>query len=146
MCLFFCNSVIALCQAEMLGARLEVEGKGTLSLNAQLCYICAGNLNKLIECWTVTEKTDTPTKLQQLVELVMLLIKAVEQQGRTVEMSGKLAEVLSHYAAVLASQGNLTAALTYLQNSESVSNLVMIIYCNIKIIDKKLKVFIFTKM
>lgn len=123
-----------------------MEGKGTLSLNAQLCYICAGNLNKLIECWTVTEKTDTPTKLQQLVELVMLLIKAVEQQGRTVEMSGKLAEVLSHYAAVLASQGNLTAALTYLQNSESVSNLVMIIYCNIKIIDKKLKVFIFTKM
>ena len=94
MCLFFCNSVIALFQAEMLGARLEVEGKGTLSLNAQLCYICAGNLNKLIECWTATEKTDTPTKLQQLVELVMLLIKAVEQQGRTVEMSGKLAEVL----------------------------------------------------
>ena len=123
-----------------------MEGKGTLSLNAQLCYICAGNLNKLIECWTATEKTDTPTKLQQLVELVMLLIKAVEQQGRTVEMSGKLAEVLSHYAAVLASQGNLTAALTYLQNSESVSNLVMIIYRNIKIIDKKLKVFIFTKM
>lgn len=104
---------------EMLGARLERESKGALSLNAQLCYICAGNLNKLIECWTATEKTDTPAKLQRLVEMVMLLIKAVEQQGRTVEMSGKVAEVLSHYAAVLASQGNLTAALTYLQNSEN---------------------------
>jgi protein transport protein SEC31 len=64
----------------------------------------------------------TPVKLQHLVELVMLLIKAVEQQGRTVEISGKLAEVLSRYAAVLASQGNLTAALTYLRNSHDVSS------------------------
>jgi protein transport protein SEC31 len=130
----------------MLGARLEIEGKGTLSLNAQLCYICAGNLNKLIECWTETEKTDSPAKLQSLVELVMLLIKAVEQQGRTVEMSGKLAEVLSRYAAVLASQGNLTAALTYLQNSENVSNLVIITYHNIKIISEKLKLFAVTNV
>ena len=123
--------LFSLCQAEMLGARLELESKGALSLNAQLCYICAGNLNKLIECWTATEKIDTPAKLQHLVELVMLLIKAVEQQGRTVEMSGKLAEVLSCYAGVLASQGNLTSALTYLQNSENVSNLVMVIYHDI---------------
>jgi protein transport protein SEC31 len=107
----------------LLGARLEAEGKGTLSLNAQLCYICAGNLNKLVESWSATENTDTPAKLQDLVELVVLLRKAVEQQGRTVEVSGKLAEVLSHYAALLASQGNLTAALTYLQNSEDVSSL-----------------------
>jgi protein transport protein SEC31 len=95
-------------------------------VDAQLCYICAGNLNKLVESWIATERTDTPAKLQHLVELVMLLIKAVEQQGRTVEMSGKLAEVLSRYAAVLASQGNLTAALTYLQNSEDVSSPVAI--------------------
>ncbi|XP_021915542.1 protein transport protein Sec31A isoform X3 [Zootermopsis nevadensis] len=106
----------ALC--ELLGERLEAEGKGTLSLNAQLCYICAGNLNKLVESWTAAEKIDTPAKLQDLVELVVLLRKTVEQQGRTVEVSGKLAEVLSHYAAVLASQGNTTTALTYLQNSE----------------------------
>jgi protein transport protein SEC31 len=75
-----------------------------------------------VESWTATERTDTPVKLQQLVELVMLLIKAVEQQGRAVQISGKLAEVLSHYAAVLASQGNLTAALTYLQDSGDVSS------------------------
>ncbi|KAJ9593994.1 hypothetical protein L9F63_014589, partial [Diploptera punctata] len=85
---------------EQLGSRLEAEGKGPLSVNAQLCYICAGNLNRL------------------LVELVMLLRKAVEQQGRTVDVSGKLADLLSRYAALLASQGNLTAALTYLQNSQ----------------------------
>ncbi|XP_069705559.1 protein transport protein Sec31A isoform X3 [Periplaneta americana] len=103
---------------EQLGARLEVEGKSPLSLNAQLCYICAGNLNRLVESWTQAEKPDTPAKLQHLVELTMLLRKAVEQQGRTVEVSGKLAELLSHYAAMLASQGNLTAALTYLRNSE----------------------------
>lgn len=114
--------IILLCCAELLGARLEVEGKGSLSVNAQLCYICAGNLNKLVESWLATERTDTPVKLQHLVELVMLLIKAVEQQGRTVEISGKLAEVLSRYAAVLASQGNLTAALTYLRNSHDVSS------------------------
>jgi protein transport protein SEC31 len=135
------HSVIlfSLCRAEMLGARLEHESKGALSLNAQLCYICAGNLNKLIECWTAAEKTDTPAKLQHLVELVMLLIKAVEQQGRRVEMSGKVAEVLSHYAAVLASQGNLTAALTYLQNSENVSNLVMVIIITLKLSVKNCK-------
>lgn len=115
--------LISLCRAEQLGARLEVEGKGSLSLNAQLCYICAGNLNKLVESWTAADKTDTPAKMQHLVELVMLLRKAVEQQGRTVEVSGKLAELLSCYAAMLASQGHLTAALTYLQNSENVSSL-----------------------
>jgi protein transport protein SEC31 len=118
------RSEIRFCCAELLGARLEAEGKGALSLNAQLCYICAGNLNRLVESWTATERTDTPIKLQQLVELVMLLIKAVEQQGRAVQISGKLAEVLSHYAAVLASQGNLTEALMYLQDSGDVSNAV----------------------
>ncbi|PSN56122.1 Protein transport protein Sec31A [Blattella germanica] len=102
---------------ELLGSRLEVEGKGPLSLNAQLCYICAGNLNKLVESWTRAEHLDSPSKVQQLVELAMLLRKAVEQQGRTVEVSGKLADLLSRYASMLASQGNLTAALTYLQNS-----------------------------
>jgi hypothetical protein len=75
-----------------------------------------------VESWTATEETDNPIKLQQLVEVVMLLIKAVEQQGRTVKVSGKLAEVLSQYAAALASQGKLTSALTYLRNSDDVSN------------------------
>ena len=68
-----------------------------------------------------SEKLDSPVKLQKLVELTMLLRKAVEQQGRTVDVSGKLADLLSRYAALLASQGNLTAALTYLQNSQDVS-------------------------
>jgi protein transport protein SEC31 len=127
---FTLHFVISLCYAELLGARLEAEGKGDLSLNSQLCYICAGNLNELVESWTASEKTNTSAKLQDLVELVVLLRKAVEQQGRTVEVSGKLAEVLSHYAALLASQGHLTAALTYLQNSEDVRKIVIINYYN----------------
>ncbi|XP_066994333.2 protein transport protein Sec31A isoform X2 [Anabrus simplex] len=113
----------ALC--EQLGLRLEMEGKGMEKLSAQLCYICAGNLGKLVENWTTVMKPDSPNKLQDLVELVMVLRKAAERQGRTVEMSGHLANLLSQYAAILAAQGNLNAALTYLgdSNEEQIASL-----------------------
>lgn len=54
--------------------------------------------------------------LQDLVEVVMSLKFAVEQnQGYPVEMSsGPLTDKLSQYASLLASQGALAAASTYL--------------------------------
>ncbi|CAG2061706.1 unnamed protein product, partial [Timema podura] len=103
---------------EQLGDRLESEANGPLALNAHLCYICAGNLNRVVESWTGTFKPNTPAKLQELVELVMILQKAVEQQGRVVQVTGKLAELLSRYASILAAQGSLETALTYLGNSQ----------------------------
>nr|CAD7423569.1 unnamed protein product [Timema monikensis] len=106
---------------EQLGDRLESEANGPLALNAHLCYICAGNLNRIVESWTDTFKPNTPAKLQELVELVMILQKAVEQQGRAVQVTGKLAELLSRYASILAAQGSLETALTYLGNSQDVS-------------------------
>ena len=36
----------------MLGSRLETDDKG-LREKALLCYICAGNVNKLVDCWLV---------------------------------------------------------------------------------------------
>lgn len=103
---------------ETLGSRIETEGKGSQQLNAQLCYICAGNLNKLIDNWNSTEKPTSLNKLQDFVELVMILQKAAEIQGHPVTISGSLAEFLSRYAAILASQGNLTDALVYLGNAQ----------------------------
>nr|CAD7198534.1 unnamed protein product [Timema douglasi] len=118
---------------EQLGDRLESEANGPLALNAHLCYICAGNLNRVVESWTDTFKPNTPAKLQELVELVMILQKAVEQQGRPVQVTGKLAELLSRYASLLAAQGSLETALTYLGNSqdEEVCMLRERLYCNL---------------
>ena len=36
--------------SDLLGSRLESEGDETLAANACLCYICAGNLEKLVSC------------------------------------------------------------------------------------------------
>jgi len=57
--------------------------------------------------------------LQDLVEVVMSLKFAVEQNlGYSVEMSpGPLTDKLSQYASLLASQGALMAASTYLVTS-----------------------------
>lgn len=48
----------------------------------------------------------------------MFLQKSIERQGRFVEVSGSLAELLSYYSSLLASQGNLVTALNYLGNSQ----------------------------
>lgn len=47
----------------------------------------------------------------------MLLQKALEMQGRATTVSGKLADLLSQYASLLAAQGSLNSALTYVGNS-----------------------------
>lgn len=66
------------------------------------------------------EKTSQPTTkdLQDLIEVVVLFQKALELQGKNVNVSGKLADILSQYASLLAAQGGLSSALTYLGPSE----------------------------
>lgn len=97
--------------ADMLGDRLASCDDPTLKEEAQICYICSGNLNKMIESSNVD--------IQEVVELVMIMQKALEMQGiRDIQIEGKIANVLSHYAEMLASEGDLDAALNYLGNSQ----------------------------
>lgn len=72
-----------------MGERLETESKTNISLqhDAQLCFICAGSFNKLVASWSADVSTGNPKKLQELVELVTFMQKAIEQQGRSVEVS-----------------------------------------------------------
>ncbi|XP_025110625.1 LOW QUALITY PROTEIN: protein transport protein Sec31A-like [Pomacea canaliculata] len=104
-----------------LAARLETERNGDLALYASLCYICSGNLEKLVENWVQnTENSNSPLALQDLVEKVMILKKAVEaSRGQTAECGDALSERLSMYAGMLASQGNLATAAVYLGNSSN---------------------------
>ncbi|CAH0563613.1 unnamed protein product [Brassicogethes aeneus] len=113
------EDLVKLC--EQMGNRLEQE---SLPNEAQLCYICAGSFEKLVSSWTEGGKQSTQ-ELQDLVELVTFLQKAVERQGRKVKVSGGLADLLSRYASLLASQGELDTAVAYLGTStdEKISNL-----------------------
>lgn len=71
-----------------MGNRLEEEGKlnPKLAQDAQLCYICAGNFEKLVDSWSGSVKKSS-NDLQELVELVAFLQKAVERRGKSVEVS-----------------------------------------------------------
>lgn len=101
--------------SEQLGNRLEQGGQ---SKSAQLCYICAGSFEQLVNSWSDTTSLSSEN-LQELVELVAFLQKAVERQGRYVEVTGNLAELLVQYSSILAAQGRLSTALNYLGNSQA---------------------------
>ncbi|XP_024873315.1 protein transport protein Sec31A isoform X1 [Temnothorax curvispinosus] len=100
----------ALC--DMLGDRLVLCENPVLKKQAQICYICSGNLNKLIEV--------SDADIQEVVELIVIMQKALElHQGiREVPIEDKIATVLSQYAEMLAAEGDLEAALNYLGNSQ----------------------------
>ncbi|XP_058457782.1 protein transport protein Sec31A isoform X2 [Malaya genurostris] len=119
---------------DRLGERLQMEAGGDVDMarNAILCYICAGNTDRLVEAWNLQKPNRSgnepvngePDKnnnsnrdLQELIEVAMLLQKALEKQGRVTNVTGKLAELLSQYASLLAAQGSLNSALTFLGNS-----------------------------
>lgn len=95
----------------MLGDRLASCENPALKKQAQICYICSGNLNKLIEV--------SNADIQEMVELVVIMQKALELQGiREIHMQDRIASVLSQYAEMLAAEGDLEAALNYLGNSQ----------------------------
>ncbi|XP_077974070.1 protein transport protein Sec31A-like isoform X2 [Styela clava] len=107
----------ALC--DELGERLEANPEQ--KIHACLCYVCSGNVERLVRCWdSVAQVKDTekatPEALQDLIEKVMVLRKAVEGMvGLGIGQAA--AEKLSSYASILASQGKLEAALGYLPDS-----------------------------
>lgn len=102
----------------MLGDRLTTCENLALRKQAQICYICSGNLNKLIEV--------SDADIQEVVELVVIMQKALETQGiQEIEIEDKVATVLSQYAEMLATEGSLETALNYLGNSQE-QNIVML--------------------
>lgn len=113
---------------EQLGERLQCESGNSVDAiqNAILCYMCAGNAERLTESWLAarskapdTDAAMSTKELQDLIEVVVLFQKALELQGRNVNASGKLAELLAQYAGLLAAQGALSSALTYLGPSDA---------------------------
>ncbi|XP_056386502.1 protein transport protein Sec31B isoform X4 [Hyla sarda] len=110
-----------LCDA--LGNRLESEGEGKMSSQACLCFISSGNVDRLTECWVKSHETSSPLALQDLVEKVMVLRKSIELlQGSDLPLKGPvLADKVAQYASLLASQGNLTAAMSYLPSDSEES-------------------------
>lgn len=104
---------------DMLGSRLELEGDAALSNDACLCYISSGNVERLVECWVKNHETSSPLALQDLIEKVMVLSRSIEMLRGTAEPAPGpvLAEQITQYASLLASQGCLAAAMNYLPNS-----------------------------
>uniref|UniRef100_A0A286Y5U1 Protein transport protein Sec31A n=1 Tax=Cavia porcellus TaxID=10141 RepID=A0A286Y5U1_CAVPO len=113
---------------DLLGTRLESEGDSILQTQACLCYICAGNVEKLVACWTKAQDGSSPLSLQDLIEKVVILRKAV-QLTQTVDTSTVgvlLAEKMSQYANLLAAQGSIAAALAFLPDNTNQPNIVQL--------------------
>ncbi|XP_058267465.1 protein transport protein Sec31A isoform X9 [Hemibagrus wyckioides] len=100
----------------LLGSRLEAAEESALQVQACLCYICAGSVEQLVSCWSKAQDSSSPLSLQDLVEKVVILRQAVEktQGGVAPAVGALLAEKMSQYASLLASQGSLQTAMSYL--------------------------------
>ncbi|XP_036451801.1 protein transport protein Sec31A isoform X8 [Colossoma macropomum] len=108
----------------LLGTRLEAAEDLPLQAQACLCYICAGSMEQLVSCWSKAQDSSSPLSLQDLVEKVVVLRQAVEkaQGGVAPAVGAMLAEKMSQYASLLASQGSLQTAISYLPtNTEQVA-------------------------
>ncbi|XP_053452230.1 protein transport protein Sec31A isoform X20 [Nycticebus coucang] len=116
----------ALC--DLLGTRLESEGDSLLRSQACLCYICAGNVEKLVACWTKAQDGSHPLSLQDLIEKVVILRKAVQltQASDANAVGVLLAEKMSQYASLLAAQGSIAAALAFLPDNTNQPNIMQL--------------------
>ncbi|XP_065592723.1 protein transport protein Sec31A isoform X2 [Cyrtonyx montezumae] len=116
----------ALC--DLLGNRLESEGDSLLQTQACLCYICAGNVEKLVACWSKVQDGNSPLSLQDLIEKVVILRKAVQltQAVDPNAVGALLAEKMSQYANLLAAQGSIASALTFLPANTDQPNIVLL--------------------
>lgn len=62
-----CFGVIDRCVcvcSDTLGARLDAEGSEKHRLQACLCFICSGNIERLVECWTSQRDCSSPLALE----------------------------------------------------------------------------------
>ncbi|XP_069011475.1 protein transport protein Sec31A isoform X1 [Embiotoca jacksoni] len=113
---------------DTLGGRLEREGTEKRCLQACLCYICSGNIEKLVECWALHRDCCSPLGLEDLVEKVMMLRKSIERlrNSEVAVQSPILAEKLTCYAGILAAEGSLTTAMTYLPENSDQPGIMML--------------------
>lgn len=102
---------------EKLGNRLAASDN--LSKYAQLCYICSGNVEALIH-----NKKDIRTvdKLQECVEMAMLLHRSMLSSESHLEVGKQFGELLVKYSETLVSQGDLEGALSFLEFTNEVVN------------------------
>merc|ERR1719186_1734665 len=102
--------------AGRLADRLSAAG-GDNGVSGLLCYMVAGDLEKLVTSWLgMMGDVGTPASLQELVEVVVLARAAVQSRGLASASlpGGQLSAALAQYASLLAGQGSLATALTYL--------------------------------
>lgn len=105
---------------EKLGNRLAASDDLSLSQYAQLCYICSGNVEALID-----NKKDIKTveTLQECVEMAMMLHQSKLSSKSNLEVGQKMSELLVMYSETLISQGDLEGALRYLEFTNKVINI-----------------------
>ena len=100
-----------------LADRLSATG-GDNVVNGLVCYIVAGDVEKVVTSWLgVMDDVDSPASLQELVEVLVLVRGAGQARGiaNSNLPGGHLSEALAQYATLLAGQGSLATALSYLE-------------------------------
>ena len=104
--------------AGRLGDRLADGKEREKLVSALQCYLVAGQLDKIVSSWLqLTAGGElSPAALQELVELAMVCRASVTRRGLTSSSApgGQLSSALGQYASLLASQGSLTTAMSYL--------------------------------
>ncbi|XP_031538585.1 protein transport protein Sec31B isoform X4 [Vicugna pacos] len=101
---------------DILGTRMEQEGSRALTSEARLCYVCSGSVERLVECWAKCHQTSSPMALQDLMEKVMVLNRSLEllQEPDGVTPGPATTYRVTQYANLLAAQGSLVTAMSYL--------------------------------
>ncbi|XP_016100052.1 protein transport protein Sec31A [Sinocyclocheilus grahami] len=110
------DGIILAIAGGLLGSRLDATEDTALQAQACLCYICAGTVEQLVAYWAKAQDSSSPLALQELVEKVVVLQRAVlrAQGGVSPDMGALLAVKMNQYASLLASQGSLQTAISYL--------------------------------
>ncbi|KAK7080804.1 Protein transport protein Sec31A [Halocaridina rubra] len=105
--------------AESLGERLESEGNHDCLPSAIICYVMAGSLDKFAACWLKMRPGTKPGDLQDLVEVIMVLQRSLSTAGRPANLSegSTVSSLLCQYASLLAAQGTLNTAVSYLNSA-----------------------------
>lgn len=104
---------------EKLGNRLAASEDPSLSKYAPLCYICSGNTEAFINN---TDNCITVEKLQECVEMAMLLHRSMSSSESHLEVGPKFGKLLVRYSETLVSQGDLEGALSFLEFTNKVIN------------------------
>ncbi|XP_040111076.1 protein transport protein Sec31B isoform X7 [Oryx dammah] len=101
---------------DRLGTRMEQESGWALTSEAKLCYVCSGSVERLVECWAKCQPASSPMALQDLMEKVMVLNRSLELLRGPDGVSPGPATIyrITQYANLLAAQGSLATAMSYL--------------------------------